>query len=84
MDDISAFLILIFIQYILVTSCNGICNFKSLCKQIYDYKSFLSCATKDNHKNGQFGHKSQMNGLEWTKLLVVMVSLAIVTTKIPS
>jgi hypothetical protein len=46
---------------------NGI-NFKSLYSWICDYKSFLPCATKDNyinnHKNGWFGHKLQMSGLE--------------------
>jgi hypothetical protein len=24
-----------------------------------------------NHKNGWFGHKSQMHGLEWTRFLVM-------------
>jgi hypothetical protein len=39
--------------------------------------SFLPSATKDNHiynhKNGRFGHKSQMHGLEWTRFLVVWI-----------
>jgi hypothetical protein len=53
----------------LVASHNCICN----------YKPLLSCfyhgATKDSYinswKNGWFGHKLQMCGLEWTKFLVV-------------
>jgi len=51
---------------ILIASHNCICNFKSLCSWICNYKSFLPCDMKDicikNHKNGWFGPKSQMNG----------------------
>ncbi len=59
----------------LVTSINCICNYKPLCNHLCDYKSFLPNAMKDSHiyshKNGWFGHKSQMHGLEWTWFLVV-------------
>jgi hypothetical protein len=41
MDDTSAFFMFIFIlEPILIASCSCICNIKSLCNQIYDYKIF--------------------------------------------
>ncbi len=60
---------------ILVTSLNHIYNCKLLCNYLCGYKSFLPSATKDSHinscKNGRFGHKLQMHGLEWTWFFVV-------------
>jgi hypothetical protein len=53
-------------KLILVASHNCICNLKSFCNQICDYKLFLPCATKDSHigshKNGWFGHVTKLMG----------------------
>jgi hypothetical protein len=42
----------------------------------FTHKSFLPNAIEDchicNHKNGWFGQKSQMHGLEWIRLIVVI------------
>jgi hypothetical protein len=49
MDDIIGSFIFISSKFILVVSHNFICNFKSLCSWIYNYKSFLPCPTKDSY-----------------------------------
>jgi hypothetical protein len=61
----------------LIASLNCMCNYKSLCNCLCNYKLFLLGATKDSHiythKNGWFGHKLQMHGLEWIGSLIVKI-----------
>jgi len=75
MHDIKYFSFSFSSKSTLFASLNYICNYKPLCSHLCDDKLFLLSATKDsciyNHKNGWFGHKSQMHGLEWTWFLVV-------------
>ncbi len=71
MDDINVFLILFSSKSTLVASISCICNYKPFCNRLYDYKLLLPSAMEDSRKNCWFRHKSQMHGLEWTKLLVM-------------